>query len=348
MKHSQEIIVENLFENLRNFFEDKSKLIRIEKEGAGVHWNCNVILNGRRSKIHCFEHRNYDDIRPEYLISFEESNKNEAWGRTFDIRETIQSASDWTDNKGVDFLHKKYEFVDWYKRKIQNIEEQLTASESELLSTEKVLSSPWGSGLYDYQIANRDRSCELSGYGKNEPISFVFKWDDCKLFEVKQNDLTLLAGVIKKWLIDEIEPSTLENQYDWVEVGDLAKHYEQGEGIKGEFIESWNSIERFYGELSDEYHPFKADALKLLQEMRSVGLDEELRAGQSLFFFILSRSRRHGLEENRPYLHITFLGENKMKVNSRLKNEAETSEVEVKYEGLIKSKVRELLKEKIE
>jgi len=348
MKHSQEFIAENLFENLKKFFEDKNKLIRVEKEGAGVHWNCDVILNGRRSKIHCFEHRHYDDIRPEYLISFEESDKNEAWGRTFDINETIQSSSDWIDNKDVDFLHKNYEFVDWYKRKIQEIEGLLIANESELSKAEKVLDSPWGSGLYDYQIEYRDRSCELSGYGKKEPISFVFKWDDCKLFEVKQNDLTLLAEVIKKWLIDEIEPSTLEIEYDWVEVGDLAKHYEKGEGIKGEFIESWNSIERFYGELSDEYHPFKTGALKLIQEMRSVGLDEELRAGQSLFFFILSRSRRHGLEENHPYIHITFLGKNKMKVNARLKGVAETSEVEVKYVGLIESKVIELLKEKIE
>jgi len=348
MKYSEEFIAENLFKKLRKFFEDKSKLIGVEKEGAGVHWNCDVILNCRRSKIHCFLHRYYDDIRPEYLISFEESDKNKAWGRTFDIQEVIQSTSDWVENKDIHFLYKKYEFVDWYKRTIQKIEGQLIENESDLLSTEKVLNSPWGSELYDYQITYRDRSCELSGYGKREPVSFVFKWDGCKLFEVNQNDLTLLAEVIKKWLIDEIQPSTLENQYDWIEVGDLAIHYEKGEGIKGEFIESWNSIERFYGEFSDEFHPFKADALKLIQEMRSAELDEVLRAGQSLFFLILSRLRRHGLEENHPYLHITFLGKNKMKVISRLNGKKEIFEAEVKYDGLIKHKISELLKEKIQ
>lgn len=348
MKHSEEYIAENLFENLKEFFGDKSKSISITKEGAGVHWNCDIALNGRRSKIHCFEHRHYDDIRPEYLISFEESDKNEAWGRTFDIHETIRSSSDWIDNKEIDFLYKKYEFIDWYKRRIQKIERELITNETELSQTEKVLNSPWGSGLYDYQISYRNRSCELSGFGKNEPISFVFKWDDCKLFEIKQNDVTLLAEVIKKWLINEIEPSALEYQYTWVNVGDLAKYYEKGEGIKGEFIESWNSIERFYRELSDEYHPFKADAFKLIQEMRNKGLDKELRVGQSLFFFILSRSRRHGLEENHPYLHIAFLGNNKMKVTSRLNDKKETSDVDVKYEGLIEHMVNELLKEKIE
>ncbi len=348
MKHKEEYIAENLYENLKRYFKDRIESVGISKEGAGVHWNCNLELNKRKSRIHCFEHRHYDEIKPEYLISFEESETNKAWGRTHDIEETIQSSEDWINNKEIDFLHQKYQFIDWYKRRIQEIESQLVENQPILKQTERELYSPWSSGLYDYHIKFKNRSCELNGLGKIEPISFYFKWDDVILFEVKQDDVLLLAEVMKKWLIDEIEPSILENQYDWIEIGELAKYYQRGQGVKGEFIKSWNSIERFYRELSYEWHPFKEDALKLIQEMRNACLDEELRAGQSLFFFILSRARRHGLEDNHTYLQVTFLGHNQMKINSNLDNKDKDVVYEVKYEGYIEEIVKELLKEKIE
>ncbi|WP_406771925.1 hypothetical protein [Tenacibaculum maritimum] len=56
--------------------------------------------------------------------------------------------------------------------------------------------------------------------------------------------------------------------------------------------------------------------------MRKLGLDAKLRARQSLWFFILSRSRRHGLKENTPHIEITFLGDNKMSMKSNF-NEKE-------------------------
>lgn len=344
MNYSQEYIAENLFEALNEHFESN----KVIKKGVGVHWHCSLESGNRRSKIHCFEHRHYKDVKPEYLISFEESEENKAWGRTFDINEVIQSSRDWINEKELVFLYQKYEFIDWYKRKIESIEEHLIAYESGLEKTEREIDSTWGSGIYDYRISYKNRSCDLTGFGKNNPIGFAFKWDDCVLFEVIQSDLRLLAAVIKKWLIDEIEPSALDRQYDWLKTGNLAKYYEQGEGITGEFIESWNFIERFFGDTSDSWSPFKTDALKLIHEMRSIGLDKQLRAGQSLFFFLLSRARRHSLDENHPFLHITFLGKNRMKVHSSLNGVEDTIETEVKYSSHFKLLVEQLLLQEIE
>ena len=347
MKYNEENIAEKLNEHLKRHFKGKNELVRISKEGTGVHWNCSLELEDRKSKINCFEFRNYEDIKPEYLISFEESGENKAWGRTYDIIETIKSSEEWINKGDRDILYQKFEFIDWYKRRIETIENQLLQFEPLLKQTKRELNSPWGSGLYDYSIEFKNRSCELNGFGEIEPTSFRMKWDDCNLFEVKQDDLEILSEILKKWLIDEIPPSILNSQYNWIEIGDLAQFYEQGEGIKGEFIKSWETVLKFYNGLSDESYPFVKDAIKLIHEMQSVGLDNKLRAGQSMFFFILSRSRRHGLEEENPFLHVTFLGANRMKVILIMNGEQKEIEHDVSYTGSFKEMVNELLNEKI-
>jgi hypothetical protein len=42
--------------------------------------------------------------------------------------------------------------------------------------------------------------------------------------------------------------------------------------------------------------------LRFIAALRAAGFDHELRAGQALWSFILSRSRRHGLRQNQPYV----------------------------------------------
>jgi len=81
--------------------------------------------------------------------------------------------------------------------------------------------------------------------------------------------------------------------------------------------------------------------------MRDVQLDEKLRAGQSLWFFILSRSRRHGLEENASYIEITFLGNNKMSIQSHFNGKETRIESKAEYQGCLQGKIKELLREKI-
>ncbi|WBX75764.1 hypothetical protein PG911_14030 [Tenacibaculum ovolyticum] len=132
-----------------------------------------------------------------------------------------------------------------------------------------------------------------------------------------------------------------------IEFGILAEYYEKGEGIKGEFIDSWNLIEEFYSTFSESWSSNGEDALRLIKEMRKVGLDEELRVGQSLWFFIMSRLRRHGLEENTHYIQITFLGNNRMNIESHLDGKETKQKSKVEYKGYLEETVKRLLKEKI-
>ncbi|MBZ0286911.1 MAG: hypothetical protein K8I30_04805 [Anaerolineae bacterium] len=61
------------------------------------------------------------------------------------------------------------------------------------------------------------------------------------------------------------------------------------------FLKSWDFIERFVADLS-AYPEYKSGKQmgELIAELRSLGYDKKLRAGQSLTQVILSRSRKHG------------------------------------------------------
>jgi len=174
------------------------------------------------------------------------------------------------------------------------------------------------------------------------------KWDYCPIFEIFSTDVKRLGEIIFNWVFKKSIPSKMKDPFPELEFGVLAEYYEKGEGIKGEFIESWNSIEKFYSEyFSDESKTREEDALRLIKEMRDVQLDEKLRAGQSLWFFILSRSRRHGLEENVSYIEITFLGNNQMSIKSYFNGKETRIESKVEYKGYLQGKIKELLEEKI-
>jgi len=73
--------------------------------------------------------------------------------------------------------------------------------------------------------------------------------------------------------------------------------------IEGEFISSWNWIERFY---DSEYFPPKSFVLQFIRQLRRAGYDREFRAGQSLWALMLSRSRRHGLSDEQARIVFEF------------------------------------------
>lgn len=343
MKYKQEYIAENLYSNLQTHFKDSKEPVKISKQGAGVHWNCTVDANNRECKIHCFDTYGNKDNSTEYLIAFQEAAKHKMWGRTRNLNETLNSIEDWLNEKTIEWLYEKYEFLDWSKRRILFIEKQLIKHEPELKKVENSFYSPWGSGLYDYSISYNNRSCILDGYGKHEPTSFHFCWDNCRLFEVKQNDLTLMAKAVKMWLIEEIVPSQLEAQLKWIKISELALYYEKGEGIKGEFIESWNSIERFYKRIDENFTP---KVLQLIKEMREHGFDKKLRAGQSLYTLMLSRSRRHGLTWEQNFLAFRFyIDKNEMKVTD--KSDTLLLNGKVEYSNELENLLNELAEEAI-
>jgi hypothetical protein len=147
------------------------------------------------------------------------------------------------------------------------------------------------------------RSCKISFYGKNKFPDAVFYWDDCELFRFNADDTKLLVEVINRWICDSAMPSAMRVDFAWILIGELADFYEIGNPVEGEFIDSWNFIERFYADLNFSFTP---KVLELITAMRKEGYDKLLRAGQSLSTLILSRARRHGLRNDQPSVTFQF------------------------------------------
>jgi hypothetical protein len=99
-------------------------------------------------------------------------------------------------------------------------------------------------------------------------------------------------------------PLALKNEFAGIDFGRLADYYENGQGIEGEFLLSWNEVEQFYLSCSDLDK--RHEILNLIKKMREKGFDKLLRAGTSLFTLVLSRSRRHGLKEGQNSIGFEF------------------------------------------
>jgi hypothetical protein len=100
--------------------------------------------------------------------------------------------------------------------------------------------------------------------------------------------------------------------------------------IEDEFSKSWDWMERFY-EGMDAYPNtewLKKDMLPLIAELRVQGYDRQLRAGQQLTTFVLSRSRKHGLRVEQPKLSITLKQDAGMTVSYRDSDGTSKTEIE--------------------
>jgi hypothetical protein len=71
------------------------------------------------------------------------------------------------------------------------------------------------------------------------------------------------------------------------------------------FAASWDQMEEYFKEAIEQYNIDVPIILNTLIGLRKLGYDRTFRAGQSLFNFILSRSREHGLREEQAYIVIS-------------------------------------------
>ncbi|TWU28987.1 DsbA family protein [Novipirellula artificiosorum] len=158
------------------------------------------------------------------------------------------------------------------------------------------------------KFTGHHRSCLLVPDDRVSLPSARFFWDNSFLFSFDVDDTYQLAIVLNRWLGDNAMPSALRKEFPWLEIGTLADYYEQGRPVEGEFLQSWDEmLNEFYGLPAElvEGH-FAVNACRLLTAMRSRGYDRRLRAGQSLWTLILSRSRRHGLREEQQAIAFMF------------------------------------------
>jgi hypothetical protein len=81
------------------------------------------------------------------------------------------------------------------------------------------------------------------------------------------------------------------------------------------FIESWIEAEEFYADLfSHKGWDYVKPIMPLIDSLRQKGYDKSLRAGQSLYTFVLSRSINWGLRQDQHSLIIEPTTQNKFRV----------------------------------
>lgn len=297
MKFIEESHARELHRDLRNAFANAMPEIIVALKGAGVHWDCTVKRGERECCIHCFDVKG-----PEYLTSFDQQKGPRATGRTSSKSETIAAANLWIEGCDVSQLYGRFQFVDQQKRSLSSIESMVVAVCPELNRVTRELKHQV-CDLYELWFQEKERSCRISYYGKNLNPDAVFHWDESRIFAVQTGDFNQLAPILKRWLCDHVIPSELQKEYPSLEMGKVARYYEEGRSIEGEFIESWDRIERFYEEMNVP----PAEAIRtLVKTMREKGYDRTLRAGQSLYTLILARSRRHGLRDGQPNIAFQF------------------------------------------
>jgi hypothetical protein len=77
---------------------------------------------------------------------------------------------------------------------------------------------------------------------------------------------------------------------------------EPDESLQAAFQLSWDAVEEFYRDdlLKYEHWQWLRPLLVLVAALRAAGYDRVLRAGQSMYKLVLSRSRKHGLRKGQP------------------------------------------------
>lgn len=325
----QEKIARHFYAKLQERFENLSADIHITISGAGVNWNCKVTYQDRYCGIYCTTDISQNREKPLYQISFVEDTERVAQGQISDISVALQSIQCWIDQALVEEMYESFEFVDFDKRNLERIAARVLNLYPELGQEADSKLTQDEFSTWHYAIKKDNRCCELIGFGVNEPISFNFKVEDTLLFESDRNFEDLIT-MVKHWLIDEWPPSKLEANFLDLDTGKLAKYYEEGRLIEGELVVSWDNIEHFFTDTNFEYFPAKYKILDLIRSMRAKGYDHHLRAGQSLYFLVLSRSRRHGLQTDQSFMQFDYPDE-MLRVNIVINGESNTLLTKIAY-----------------
>jgi len=312
MKYSEEDVAKDLHRDLIQRFRTKATTISID--GAGVHWHCAVERENSRCSIACFT-----SLGTEYYTDFIRDAADMATSRISSRDQTIDAVADWLEGCEIAELYERYPFVDQEKRALVRLRDQVVTMVPELRQSANCYLDHQIADIYYLRMTAGDRSCELSFYGKNELPDAKFFWHDCQLFQFQSDDHSQLAAVLKRWICDRALPSTMRNEFSWLQIGDLADYYEAGKPVEGEFVQSWDWMEQFYDETKC---PFATDVKKFIRTIRSKGYDKTLRAGQSLWSLILSRSRRHGMRQEQPCIQFWFRKDG-MDVFNYLENRSE-------------------------
>ncbi len=90
------------------------------------------------------------------------------------------------------------------------------------------------------------------------------------------------------------------------------------EQVEQDFLVSWDKTERAFQWMNKKHtRDWITSIQNLIIKLRVKGYDKQLRAGQSLFNFIMSRSRHKGLKKGFSSIWIDAINDGSMKVTTR-------------------------------
>jgi hypothetical protein len=303
-------------------------------KGRGVNWTCSAHRGGRSCSICCF-----DVHGPEYLVFFKD-DKDRATGRTPSQDGVVAAAGDWLDGADLEALYARFSFVDEQKRALTALLAETLERSSRLRASHEMCQE--GCDIYHLWFRAKDRACRVAHYGKNRFPEAFFFWDECNLFRFPIENRALFADVLERWLCDDAMPSALAREFACVQVDPLARYYEEGRPVEGEFLVSWDAIEESYkGKLS-----LGQKGLRLIADMRKAGYDKVLRAGTSMWTLMLSRSRRHGLRNDQPSIAFVF-GDDEMDVIVRIDGAETFSGLEIAFTARIDAMLKRVAEKEI-
>lgn len=298
--YPEEIYANKLHERLQKETFVSELDAKVTVLGTGVHWQCVVSRNDVLSEIHCFNEGVYG---PQYLTFFKSKGEKDAVLRTNSVEETVSSVSTWLYYSDIKTLYQRHPTVDESKRNLTYLY-QVIESLDPILTKEtehKLFSS--GDDFCDLRFLHENRCCVISAADHFENHLVLFQEDEVQICSFREQAPEIIAQALKFWLAERYSPSMFGREFESLVFSEVAIYYEIGRPIIGEFIQSWNSTERFF---LNNRSLESGQAYVLLTKIRTAGYDRTLRAGQSLMTLILSRSRRHGLQKGQPRIYLDF------------------------------------------
>ncbi len=90
---------------------------------------------------------------------------------------------------------------------------------------------------------------------------------------------------------------------------------DEQKAIEEAFVQSWNRMEQFFKTHSTfKNYEWLVSMLDLIADLRKHGYDSQFRAGQSMDWFILSRSYEHGMRNEQARIGFALYPEGGMRV----------------------------------
>ncbi|MFP5229158.1 MAG: hypothetical protein ACLGXA_16200 [Acidobacteriota bacterium] len=333
MERNEQKYAQDLYDGLLARFSPISEQAQIALTGGGVQWRCSAQRGSRSCWIGCFEVGG-----PEFLTFFEADDKKTATARTSSQPETIEAVWTWLDGAPLSRMYESFAFVDWEKRRLQSLRDDAIARHPNLATAARNDLTVTPSGVSHLWLRTPARSAHIHFISRHQSPEAVFHWDECELFRFEAKDNVSLAAILSRWLADNAPPSTLRKEFPWLDLGRLADFYEKGNPVEGEFIESWDQMEGVY---EGSRFPPRTLVLPFIAELRRAGYDRKLRAGQSIWSLVVSRSRRPRLRPEQPVVSFDFR-EHSMEVYARDRKEERLHDIPIAMSDTVDQVLRHL------